>query len=411
MSTKGSAGGYELFAQRQFRELWSANLVASMGQVMLLLAAAWIMTSLTQNAVLVGLVQASASLPFLLLAIPVGIISDNVGHRTLLLVAQLWMGALAVILALIEWLGHLTPVPLLTVLFLIGAGLVVQQSAWKPFLHDMVPEDKLVAAISFNALSSKLAQAIGPIIGGLLMAIGAAFVFAVRVLSHLVMVLALRHVPRAAGDRERERLNVAGSLTEGWRILRGSPALYGPIVRSAFLMVPVGGVLALLPLEAKDNIQTGVIGYGGLLTVLGIGTATGVSVMPLIQRRMRINTLTTVALVLFSATVLGISRWDSMLLDAGFLLFFGFTWSILSVSHQFSVQTRAPEHVRGLMTSFYSMIVQGSMALGSVGFGVIAEKQVVSVAILIAGFLAAGGLLLVARYPMADADEARPATR
>ncbi|GAY18206.1 hypothetical protein MSZK_49320 [Mycobacterium sp. shizuoka-1] len=108
------------------------------------------------------------------------------------------------------------------------------------------------------------------------------------------------------------------------------------------------------------------------------------------------------ALVVFSATVLGISRWDSMLLDASFLLFFGFSWSILSVSHQFSVQTASPERMRGLMTSFYNMTLQGSMALGSVVFGIIAEKQVVSVAILIAGILATTGLLFVRRYPVSD---------
>ncbi|GAY18007.1 MFS transporter [Mycobacterium sp. shizuoka-1] len=284
MIEKGSAGGYELFAQRQFRDLWSANLVLNLGQVMLLLAAAWIMTSLTQNAVLVGLVQATTSLPFLVLAIPVGVISDRVGHRMLLLVAQLWMASLAVVLALVEWLGHLTPLPLLVLLFAIGAGLVLQQAAWKPFLHEMVPPDKLVAAISFNALSNKLAQAIGPIIGGFLMVIGAAFVFAVRVLSHLVMIVALRHVPKPAADPAPQRLDVAGSLRDGWRQLRTAPALYGPMIRSALLMAPVGGVLALLPLEAKDNIQTGVIGYGGLLAALGVGTATGVSLMPVLQR-------------------------------------------------------------------------------------------------------------------------------
>ncbi len=396
-------GGYALFRQRQFRELWSANLVLNLGQVMLLLAAAWIMTALTQDALLVSLVQSTTSLPFLLLAIPVGIISDSVGHRTLLLIAQVWMGLLAVILVAIEWLSHLTPAPLLTLLFGIGAGLVIQQSAWKPFLHDMVPEDKLVAAISFNALSNKLAQAIGPIVGGFLMVIGAAFVFAVRVLSHLVMILALRHVPKPDVGTAPERVDVARSVRDGWHQLRKSPALYGPMIRSALLMAPVGGVLALLPLEAKDNIQTGVIGYGGLLAALGAGTAAGVSVMPMLQRHVRLNLLTTVALVVFSATVLGISRWDSMLLDALFLLFFGLSWSILSVSHQFSVQTSSPERMRGLMTSFYNMTLQGSMALGSIVFGVIAAKQVVSVSILVAGLVATSGLLLAGRYPISDA--------
>jgi len=100
--------------------------------------------------------------------------------------------------------------------------------------------------------------------------------------------------------------------------------------------------------------------------------------------------------------VLCISRWDSMLLDASFLLFFGFAWSILSVSYQFAVQTSSPESMRGLMMSLYNTSLQGSMALGSIVFGVIAEKMVVSASILIAGFVAAAGLLLVGRYRIPD---------
>lgn len=403
MSGKGSAGGYELFAQRQFRSLWAANLVLNLGQVMLLLAAAWTMTSLTSSAVLVSLVQATTSLPFLLLGIPVGILSDRVGHRRLLLAAQVWMAALAVILALIEWMGHLTAWPLLALLFGIGVGLVVQQSAWKPFLHDMVPEDKLVAAISFNSLSNKLAQAVGPAIGGYLMGVvGVALIFAIRVASHLVMIVALCRGTKPAGAQPHPQFRVSQSLVEGWRYLRRSPELYGPMARSAFLMAPCGGVLALLPLEARDNIQTGVIGYGGLLTVLGIGTTAGVSLMPLLQRHVRLNPMTTVAVLVFSLAVLAISRWDSMFLDATFLLFFGFSWSVLSVSYQFAVQTSSPEHMRGLMTSFYNVSLQGSMALGSIVFGVIAQKLVVSASILTAGLVATCGLLLAARYRVPD---------
>jgi predicted MFS family arabinose efflux permease len=82
-------------------------------------------------------------------------------------------------------------------------------------------------------------------------------------------------------------------------------------------------------------------------------------------------------------------------------VFFGFSWSILSVSYQFSVQTSSPESMRGLMTSLYNTSLQGSMALGSIVFGVIAEKMIVSTNILIAGFVATG-LLLAGRYRIPD---------
>lgn len=399
---KKPGGGYELFADARFRELWGANFILTLGMVMLQLGCGWTMTGLTDNAVLVTMVQTMVSLPFFFFSIPAGMANDRWGSRPLLLASQVWMLLLTGLLAAIAWYWDLTPWWILSMLFLIGAGLAVQQSAWKPFLHDMAPEDKLVATISLNSLGNKLAQTAGPVLSSYLLALaGIGTVFAARAVSHLLMLVALLRVPRPESAHAR-KTDAAASLREGWAVVRKSPQLHGPMIRCAFLMVPCAAVLALLPLEAKDNIQTGVLGYGGLLTILGVGTTSGVSLMPVLRRHVRLNTLAAVAVAVFALSVLGISRWDSMLLDGTFLLFFGFCWSVLSISHQYAVQVAAPADMRGLMTSLYSLVLQGSMAVGSFVFGVIAERSVVSASILAAGLLAAGGLLFIGRYPIPD---------
>ena len=145
-----------MFADSRFRGLWGANLILTLGLVMLQLGCAWTMTSLTDSVVLVSMVQTVISLPFFLFSIPAGMANDAWGSRPLLLVSQVWMLLLTGMLAAIAWYWDLTPFWLLSMLFLIGAGLAVQQSAWKPFLHDIAPEDKLVAVISLNALGNKL---------------------------------------------------------------------------------------------------------------------------------------------------------------------------------------------------------------------------------------------------------------
>ena len=398
--------GYELLGRKQFRELWTANLVSNLGSVMFLLACAWVMTSITEKALMVALIQTAVSLPFFFLSIPFGILSDLFGHRRLLLVAQAWMLLPTGALALIAWRGQLTPWLLLSLLVLTGVGTVIQQSSWKPLLHDLVPRERTVAALSLNSLSNKLGQAAGPIIGGYLMGFGgAAIVFATRAFSHIMMILAVRRVPKrvvAESEEPPSSLDLNRSLREGLRFLRGSPAVHGPLIRCAVFMAPCAGMVALLPLEARENIQTEVIGYGELLTSLGLGMVSGVSVMPLLQRHFRMGSMATAALAVFSLAVLGISQWDSMLLDALFLLVAGLTWSILSISHQVSVQTSSPDGVLGLMTSFYALTLQGSMAAGSFIFGLIAEYVGVSRSILLCGSVAMGGLLLVRRFPLSD---------
>lgn len=404
-------GGYALFRQRQFRELWSANLLTSFGLVMLLLGAAWAMTTITSNPLLVSMVQTATSLPFLVLGIPAGIMSDLYGHRRLLLGAHTWMLLCVAGLAGVTFGGHLSAVWLLVGLAFIGIGLVFQQAAWKPFLHDLLPSDQLVGAISLNSLSNKLAQVAGPLLGGVLVgARGALIVFVTRGLSHLVMMAVVRRVPKSGDGSEVGSVGEAAqSFVDGWRYLRSSRPMYGPMIRCVVFMLPCAGMVALLPLEAKLNIQTEVIGYGGLLTALAVGTVSAVALMPWLQGRATMNTLSSIALSGFSLAVLGVSQWDSMVLDASFLSVAGFCWGILTVAHQWSVQTAAPDAMRGLMTSFYTLVLQGSLAAGSFLFGLIATQVGVSTTILICGLVAASGLLLVRVFPMPGAVTHEPA--
>ena len=255
--------GYDLFGQRQFRNVWTANLVFNLGLVMLGLGAAWTMTSLTDSAVLVSMVQTMSSLPFVLFAIPLGVATDAVGHRTMMMVSQIWMLAMTGLLGVVALPGggDLTPRWLLAVVFLVGIGVVVQQSSWKPFLYELVPKDRVVDALAFNSLSSDIGRAAGPVIGGSLMGFfGTPVVLFTSAASHLYMLAVLK----TAGVRDQgDGGEPPRSIRQAWDLVRRSPQLYGPMVRTALVMVTCGALLGLLPLEAKEDIQTGPIGCGG----------------------------------------------------------------------------------------------------------------------------------------------------
>ena len=121
-----SGSGLELFGQSQFRNVWSANLIFNLGTAILSLAAAWTMTSLTDNPVLVSMVQTMASLPFVLFAIPLGVATDAMGHRTMMIASQIWMLVVTALLGYVALPGtiELTPKWLLAVVFLVGIGVL-----------------------------------------------------------------------------------------------------------------------------------------------------------------------------------------------------------------------------------------------------------------------------------------------
>jgi MFS family permease len=403
MTKPGS--GYELFGQQQFRNIWTANLVFNLGLVMLNLGVAWTMTSLTDSPFLVSMVQTVSSLPFILFAVPLGIATDSVGHRRMVVVSQVWMLGVTGLLAVIALAGgwNLTPRLLLFAMFLLGVGVVVQQSSWKPFLYELVPKDKVVAALSFNSLSSDIGRATGPVIGGYLMGyFGTAVVLFTSAVSHLFMIAVLKITRSARITGDSADADSPRALGRAWEVLRRSRNLYGPIIRTAMVMVTCGAVLGLLPLEAKENIQTGPIGYGGLLAALGIGSAAGAALTPVLRQHVRVPVLSAAAAVVLGLAVIGISQWDSMLLDASFLLLYGCAWSVVSITHLSSVQIASPENMRGLIAAVYVLAVQGAMAAGSFGFGLAAQRIGVSRSILASGIFALSSLLFVRRFPVTE---------
>jgi MFS family permease len=402
MTEKEPLSGYLLLRHRLFQLLWFANLVSGLGLVMMQLASGWAMATMSSSPLVVAGVQLAFTVPAFLLSIPFGLMADRFGKRRTLLAAQICMLLPECVLAIMAWRGMLTPWLLLVTLALAGTGVVLHVAAWKPLLCEMFPGERMIAAISLNSLGSKIGKVVGPAIGGYLTGLaGVAIVLAARIVGHLVVLHSVWRTPAKPNEAGRVASPESKpSIRDGWRFLRRTPHVYGPMLRCAVVMAPFSGLLALLPLDAKDNIQTEVLGYGGLLTALGLGTVVSMSLMPWFQRHFTLNSMSTVALSFFALSILGISRWDSMFLDALFLLVLGFAFGIVTVSHQVSVQISSPDTLKALMAAFHEVAQQGAMVAGSFIFGIVAERTVVSTSILCGGILAAAGVLLALRYPL-----------
>ncbi|MFN4129709.1 MAG: MFS transporter, partial [Paracoccaceae bacterium] len=146
------AGAMAPFRHRDFRILWSATLVSNFGGLVQAVGAAWLMTQLTDSATLIALVQASNTLPVMLLAIASGALADTIGRKTLLMAALVFMAVVSVALAAVAWAGLLSPWSLLAFTFLLGAGQAVYNPPWQASMGDLVPREDLPAAVSLNSV-------------------------------------------------------------------------------------------------------------------------------------------------------------------------------------------------------------------------------------------------------------------
>ena len=175
------ASAWAPLRERAFALIWFAAVVSNIGTWMHDVAAAWLMTTLAPEPLMVALVQAATSLPIFMFALPAGALADLIDRRRLLLGLQACAGVLAVILAVVVATGAVTPGLLLLFTFLLGTIAALGAPAWQAMTPDLVPKPLLAQAVALNGVGINIARAIGPALGGLVItALGLAWPFALQ---------------------------------------------------------------------------------------------------------------------------------------------------------------------------------------------------------------------------------------
>jgi predicted MFS family arabinose efflux permease len=330
----------------------------------------------------------------------------------MLVAAQLWMMVMAGLMAVMAWNGHLHPRELLILLLLLGMGSAIHLPGWQTLLQDLVTRDKVAAAVSLNSISFNLARSIGPALGGFLVgALGAAWVFAINAFSFVAVLAGLWRIPEHLVPRSKGKATpkaVLRSLREGWDFLGSSPTLRGILIRTCFFMITGSGVWALLPVVARDHLGAGASGYGLLLSAFGVGSVIGALFIPAMRRRFPIDPMVGICLVIFSLCVVVVGLGRIPVLVAGAMLIAGLSWIMVAVNHNVSVQICSPDWVRGRTISFYLLVFQGSLALGSWIAGWVAEGAGIGVAVPLCGILCGCGVFLIPLFPLVKPNAATP---
>jgi len=153
-----------------FRNLLTADLVSDMGTFMQGVGAAWLMVSKGAGPLLVALTQTASALPFFLLALLAGALGDIFDRRKLILATEIWMLTVAVALAALTLLNWITPWMLLLLTLALSIGDALEAPTWRAVLPEVVPREDLLPAIALNGIEFNLARAIGPALGGFLIA-------------------------------------------------------------------------------------------------------------------------------------------------------------------------------------------------------------------------------------------------
>ena len=131
-------GPWAPFRYPAFRAIWIANLWSSLGSTIQSVGAAWLMTDLSHSHRMVALVQASTTIPIMLLGVFAGAIADNFDRRRVMLTAQLGMFVASILLAVLTYQGVMTPALLLLFTIAIGSGTALNSPAWQASVRQQV---------------------------------------------------------------------------------------------------------------------------------------------------------------------------------------------------------------------------------------------------------------------------------
>src|SRR5437879_4764984 len=153
-----------------FRAMWIASVASNIGTWMHTMAAGWLMTSLAPSPLLVALVQTATSLPVLLVGLPAGAMADMVDRRRFLIFTQTLMLAVAALLGALTLAGVIGPWWLLALTFALGLGSAMNWPGWAATIPELVPREELPAAVALNSVGFNIARAVGPALGGTVMA-------------------------------------------------------------------------------------------------------------------------------------------------------------------------------------------------------------------------------------------------
>lgn len=380
---------------RTFRWLWIAQFVSNTGTWAQTVGAQWLMGDLGGGPLLVALVQTATSLPIFLLVLPSGALGDILDRRRLLLTAQGVMLLATGALALLTAVDAMTPGLLLALVGLVGAGQALAVPSFQAIQPELVGRALLPEAALLNGANFNVARALGPALGGALIAtVGPAATFGLNAVSFVGVLAVVTLWRRPPDQRALGAEHVRSALVAGARYVASAPRFKRVLGRSALFVLPASALWALLPVLARGPLGLGSGGYGLLLTSVGVGAILGAFVLPGIRRRIGPSRLVAAATLGYTFALLVVGLSGSVAAAVPALVLAGLGWIGVLSTLNASAQQILPDWTRARSLAFYTLVFMGGQALGSVVWGIVAARFGLDAAWIVAGAMLLAGVVL-----------------
>ena len=369
----------------RFAKLWAASTASALGSGLATIAAPLFVAAHTRSPLIVSATSAAAWLPWLLFALPGGVLVDRVDRRRLMVTIDWIRVVVMAVLATALLAGRGGIVMLDAALFVINTGEVIFRSASQAMIPAVVPRARLERANGWLVGGATVTQQMiaGPF-GGFLFVLAACVPFFVNAGTYAVSAVLIGLVagtyrassrPGADGDRSpRPAHPLWAELAEGFRWLAHQRVLRTMTVLIGLLNVTLTATNAVLVLLVKERLHLGAVGYGTLFTCEAAGAVLGSAIGDRLIRLVTATWTIRIGLLIEAGLHLTLAISRSAYIDGLMLFAFGVhaaLWTIVGSSLR---QRLTPPEMLGRVASTSLFIAAGGNCVGAVLGGVIAAR-------------------------------------
>src|SRR5262245_21627365 len=373
-----------LLRERPFVQFWVARISTTIAVNMQAVAVGWQMYELTGQPRDLGLVGLVQFVPSFLLVLVAGHFADRHDRRRIISTAQAIAGLVSLPLAIGTATGVLTREWILATVFVIGVARAFEQPTVAALLPVLVPPALLPRAVASSSAAGQMGMIAGPAIGGLIYAVSPILVYSLCSALFLVASVLMFLIRVRAQPAKREPVTLE-RLFAGIAFIRQNPIVLGAIMLDLFAVL-VGGAVALLPVFARDILQTGPWGLGVLQAAPGVGALVVSVLMTRFPPRQRVGPVIFAAVAGFGTATLAFALSTSFVVSVTALVVVGATDMVSVVARQTLIQLHTPDAMRGRVSAVTSMFVTASNQLGQFRAGSMAQWIGAVPTVIIGGF-------------------------
>jgi predicted MFS family arabinose efflux permease len=380
------------FGYAAFTVIWAASTISNVGTAMFDTASGWLITSLNASPLIVSLVQVAVTLPLFLFTLPAGALADVIDSRRMLIGVEIAIIIVSAIFAALVSLGLAEPSSLLTTTFLLGVAGALSAPAWLAIIPSQVPRRDLDSAVAANSVGFNLSRAVGPALGGFVIAVfGISTPFWVFGASNVGILAALmwwRSPEKSVDSLPAERLTSA--VRTGIRHAANNRYLRATLARSLAFFPFACAYWALLPLIARAQMVQGPELYGILLGALGSGAIAGSFAINGLKAALGPDRVVALGTLATAAALVMFALAHDPVIAVVACVVAGASWTVVLTNLYVSAQVSLPEWVRGRGLAIFLTVVFGAMTAGSALWGQVAGWE----GLPVAHFAAAAGAVL-----------------